>query len=104
VNVLRKVEQLHRHASRPTHAQRKYSFLVFKCICIYQLHNEELNDLYSSPSVVRVIKLGRMRLVGHVARVVERRDVYRVLMGKPEGKRPLGRPRHRWEDNIKVDL
>jgi hypothetical protein len=69
-----------------------------------KLHKEELNDLYSSPNFVRVIKSRRMRLAGHVARVVERRDVYRVLVGKPESKRPLGRPRRRWEDNIKMDL
>jgi hypothetical protein len=69
-----------------------------------KLHNEELNDLYSSPNIVRVIKSRRMRLAGHVARKGERRGVYRVLVGKPEGKRPLGRPRCRWEDNIKMDL
>ena len=69
-----------------------------------KLHNDELNDLYSSPSIVRVIKSRRMRWVGHVARMGERRDVYRVLAEKPEVKRPLGRPRHRWEDEIKVDL
>ena len=63
-----------------------------------KLHNEELNDLYSLPNIVRVIKL-RMRWAGHVARIGERRGVYRVLVGKPEGKRPLGRPRRRWEDN-----
>jgi hypothetical protein len=83
---------------------KKIFFLVFKCICLYQLHNEELNDLYSSPSIVRVIKSRRMRWAGHVARVVERRDVYRALMGKPEGMRPLGRPSRRWEDNMKVDI
>ena len=66
--------------------------------------NEELNDLYSSPNIVRVIKSKRMIWAGHVARMRERRDVYRVLVRKPEGKRPLGRPRHRWEDNIKMDL
>ena len=60
-----------------------------------KLHKEELNDLYYSPNVVRVIKLRRMRWEGHVARKRERRGVYRVLVGKPEGKRPLGRPRHR---------
>ena len=69
-----------------------------------QLHNDELYDLYSSPNIVRVIKLRRMRRAGHVARMGERRGMYRVLVGKPEGKRPLGRPRHRWEDNIKMDL
>ena len=69
-----------------------------------ELHNEELNDLYSSPNIVRMIKSRRMILVGHVARMGERNGVYRVLVGKPEGKRPLGRPRRRWEDNIKVDL
>ena len=68
-----------------------------------QLHNE-LNELYSSPNIVRVIKSRRMRWVGHVAYMGERRDVYRVLVGKPEGKRPPGRPRRRWEDNIKMDL
>ena len=69
-----------------------------------KLHNEELNDLYASPNIVRVIKSRRMRWVGHVARMGERRGVYRVLVGKPEGKRPLGRPRCIWEDNIKMDL
>jgi len=64
-----------------------------------KLHNEELNDLYCSPNIVRVIKSERMRLAGHVARMGERRGVYRVLVGKPEGKRPLGRPRRRWEFN-----
>jgi len=69
-----------------------------------KLHNEELNDLYCSPNIVRVIKSRRMRWAGHVAHMGERRGVYRVLVGKPEGKRPLGRPRHRWEDNIKMEL
>ena len=61
-----------------------------------KLHNEELNDLYCSPNIVPVLKSRRMRRAGHVARMGERRDVYRVLVGKPEGKRPLGRPRRRW--------
>jgi hypothetical protein len=61
-----------------------------------KLHNEELNDLYSSPNTVRVIKSGRMKWEGHVACMGERRGVYRVLVGKPEGKRLLGRPRRRW--------
>jgi len=68
------------------------------------LHNEELNNLYSSPNNVRVIKSIRMRWAGHVARMGERRVVYRILVGNPEGKKPLGRPRSRWEDNIKIDV
>jgi len=69
-----------------------------------KLHNEELIGMYSSPNVVRVIKSRRMRWAGHLARMGERRGVYRVLVGKPEVKRSLGRPRLRWEDNIKMDL
>ena len=69
-----------------------------------KLHNEELSDLYSLPNIVRVVKSRRMRWAGHVARMGEGRVVHRVLVGKPEGKRPLGRPRSRWEDNIKMDL
>ena len=69
-----------------------------------KLHNEELNDLYSSPDIVRVIKSRRMRWAGHVARMEEGRGVHKVLVRKPDGKRPLGRPRRRWEDNIKLDL
>ena len=69
-----------------------------------KLHNEELKGLYSSPNIVRVIKSRRMRWAGHVARMGEGRGVYRVLVGKPEGKRPLGRPRRRWEDNIRMEL
>ena len=69
-----------------------------------KLHNEELNELYCLPNIVRVIKSRRMRWAGHVARMGEGRDVYRILVGKPEVKRPLGRPRHRWEDSIKMDL
>ena len=69
-----------------------------------RLHNEELNDLYCSPNIVRVIKSRRMRWTGHVACMGEERGVYRVLVGKPEGKRPLGRPRRRWVDNIRMDF
>jgi hypothetical protein len=69
-----------------------------------KLHNEELHSLYSSPSIIRIIKSRRMRWAGHVARMGERRNVYRLLVRKPEGKRPLGRPRRRWTDNIKMDL
>ena len=69
-----------------------------------KLHNEELNNLHSSPNIVRVIKSRRMRWVWHIASTGERSGVYRVLVGILEGKRPLGRPRCGWEDNIKIDL
>jgi len=69
-----------------------------------RLHNEELNDLYSSPNILRVIKSRRMRWAGHVARMGEERGVYRVLVGKPEGRRPRWRPRRRGVDNIRMDL
>jgi hypothetical protein len=69
-----------------------------------KLHNEELDDLYCSPSFVRVIKSRRMRWVGHVARIGEGKVVYRILVGKFEGKKPFGRPRLRWKDNIKMYL
>jgi hypothetical protein len=69
-----------------------------------RLHNEELNDLHSSPTIIRVLKSRRMRWAGHVACMSEGREAYRILVGRPEGRRPLGRPRHRWEDNIKMDL
>jgi hypothetical protein len=69
-----------------------------------KLHNEELHGLYSSPSIVRVIKARSMRLAGHVARMGEVRGAYNILVGRPEWRRPLGRPRCRWEDNIKMDL
>jgi hypothetical protein len=69
-----------------------------------KLYNDELHSLYSSPTIVRVIKSRRMRWAGHAARIGEGRGVYSVLVGRPEGKRPLGRPRRRWEDNIKMDL
>jgi hypothetical protein len=69
-----------------------------------KLHNKVLHILYSSPNIIRQIKSRRMRWVGHVARMGEERNVYRVLIGKPEGKRPFGRPRHRWEDGMRMDL
>ena len=69
-----------------------------------KLHNEELRDLYSLLNIVRVVKSRRMRWAGHVAHMGEGKGVHRVLVGKPEGKRPLGRPRRRLEDNIKMDL
>jgi hypothetical protein len=70
------------------------------------MHNEELHDLYPSPSIIRIIKLRRMRWAGYVARMGEKRKAYRLLVGKPEGKRLLRRPRHvdMWVDNIKLDL
>jgi hypothetical protein len=69
-----------------------------------KLHNEDHHDLYSSLSIIRIIKSRRMRLAGQVARMREKRNAYMLLVGKPEGKKPLGRPRHRWVDNIKIDL
>jgi hypothetical protein len=69
-----------------------------------RLHNEELNDLYSSPNIIGVIKSRRMRWAGHVARMGEKRSAHRILVRRPEGTRPLGRPRRRWEDNIEMDL
>jgi hypothetical protein len=69
-----------------------------------KLHNEDLRDLYSSPSIIRIIKSRRMRWAGHVARTGKKRNAYRLLVGKPEGKRPLGRPRGRWVDNIRMNL
>jgi hypothetical protein len=69
-----------------------------------KMHNEELHDLYSSPSIIRIIKLRRMGWTGHVARMGEKRNAYRLLVGKPEGRRQLGRPRRRWLDDIRMDL
>jgi hypothetical protein len=69
-----------------------------------KLHNEELHNLYSSPDIIRQIKSRRMRWAGHVARMGEERKVYKVLEGQPGGKRPLGSPRRRWEDGIRMDL
>jgi hypothetical protein len=69
-----------------------------------KLHNEELRDLYSSPSIIRIIKLRRMRWVGHVARMGEKRNPYRLLVGKAEGKKQLGRQRRRWVDSIRMDF
>jgi hypothetical protein len=69
-----------------------------------KLHNEELRDLYSSPNIIRIIKSRRIRWAGHVVRMMEKRNVYRLFVGKPKGKRPLGRLRCRWIDNIKLGL
>jgi hypothetical protein len=69
-----------------------------------RLHNEELNDLYSFPNIIWVIKSRRMRWAGHVALMGEGRGAYRILVGRPEGRRPVGRPRRRWEDNMQMDL
>jgi hypothetical protein len=69
-----------------------------------KLHNEELRDLYSSPSIIRIMKSRRMRSAGHVARMGEKRNAYRLLAGKPDGRRPLGRPRRGWVDNIRMNL
>jgi hypothetical protein len=69
-----------------------------------RLHNKELNDLYSSPNIIPVIKSRRMQWAGHVARMGEKRGAYRILVGRPEGRRQLGRPMRRWENNIKMDI
>jgi hypothetical protein len=69
-----------------------------------KLHNEELHNLYASPSIIRMIKYRSMRWAWHIARMGEERNAYTILVGKPGGKRPLGRPRHRWMNNIKMDL
>jgi hypothetical protein len=69
-----------------------------------KLHNEELHNLCCSPSIIRIMKSRRMRWAGHVALMGEERNAYRILVGKPQGKRPLGRPRHRWKDNIRMYL
>jgi hypothetical protein len=69
-----------------------------------KLHNEELHKLYSSPSTIRMIKTMRMIRAGHVAHMGESKNAYRILVGKPEGKRPPGGPRRRWEDNIRIDF
>jgi hypothetical protein len=69
-----------------------------------RLHNEELSDPYSSPNIIHVIKLRRMRWAGHVTRMGEKSGAYRILMGRPEGRRQFGRPRRTWQDNIKMDL
>jgi hypothetical protein len=69
-----------------------------------KLHNEELHNLYSSPSIIRMIKSRKMRWAGQVARMGKKRNAHRILVRKPDGKRPLGRPRRRWVDNIKMDL
>jgi hypothetical protein len=71
---------------------------------VWKLHNEELHNLYSSPNIIRIIKSRRMRWAGNVARMREKKKVYRLLVGKPEGKRPLGRPRRRWMDNITMNF
>jgi hypothetical protein len=69
-----------------------------------KLHNEELHELYSSPIIIRIMKSRKMRWAGHVARIAEKRNAYRLLVEKPEGRRPLGRPRRRWVDNVRIDL
>jgi hypothetical protein len=71
---------------------------------VEKLHNEELHNLYSSLNIIRMIKSRRMRWAGHVARMGAKRNAYRILVGKPEGRKPLGRPRRMWLYNIKIDL
>jgi hypothetical protein len=73
-------------------------------IYVYTYYVMELHNLYSSPSIIRMIKLRRMRWAGHVARMEEKRNAYRILVRKSEGNKPLGRPRRRWVDNIRMDI
>jgi hypothetical protein len=81
-----------------------YFSMIFLKKHVQNLHNEELHNFYSSPSIIRMIKSRSMRWTRHVAQMGERRNAYRILVGKPERRRPLGRPRCRWADNIKMDL
>ena len=92
-----------KHILQSTHVRLLY-FTLGSILYLRKLHNEELSDLYSLPNIVRVAKSRRMRWEGHVARMGEGRGMHRVLVVKPEGKRPLGRHRRRWEDNINMDL
>jgi hypothetical protein len=89
-------------------SSKVHGFIFQKIVIVIDIVivNEELRDLYSSPSIItrRIIKSRRMRWAGHVARMGEKRNAYRLLVRKQEGKRPLGRPRHRWVDNIRMDL
>jgi hypothetical protein len=87
-----------------TQTNNLINIIIIIIITIIIIIIEELHGLYSSPSIVRVIKAKRMRWAGHVARMGEVRGAYSILVGRPEGRRPLGRPRRRWEDNIKMDL
>jgi hypothetical protein len=81
-----------------------FTSMCILCDSLLKLHNGELHNLYSSPDIIRQMKLRKMSLAGNVARMGEKRKVYRVLAGNPEGKRPLGKPRPRWEDGIRMDL
>jgi hypothetical protein len=100
-----RVTRLHQlHPCKQSCSTTLIKFIIITPKSVFILHNEELNDLYCSPNLVRVIKSRTMRWTGHVARREEGRGVHKVLVGKPEGKRPLGRPRRRWEDNIKLYL
>jgi hypothetical protein len=82
----------------------EFTSTIYKVGTGWRLLNEELRDLYSSPSIIRIIKSRRMRWAGHVARMGGKRNAYRLLVGKPQGERPLGRPRRRLLDNVKMDL
>jgi hypothetical protein len=102
--VLLPPEIIIRISWNPVHNPVSLLSEISRLVTNVKLHNEELNDLYSLPNIVRVVKSRRMRWAGHVARMGEDRGVHRALVGKPEWKRPLGRPRRKWEDNIKMDL
>jgi len=98
------VERAHKNETARTVLRRTFGPKREQVIGDWRrLHNEELHNLYTSPNI-RVITLRRIRGAGHVARMGKMRNAYKTLVGKPEGKRPLGRPRRRWEDNIRLDL
>jgi hypothetical protein len=100
--------EYHNHSSKTAvlaNFHQDIILILFKSVVeLRKLHNEELHDLYSSPSISRIVKARRMRWTGHVARMGEKRNAYRLLVGKLEGRRPLGRQRRRWLDNIRTDL
>jgi hypothetical protein len=105
IYVIRRLKRRKHTVNAGPHSKCIYKFYKSNYNnCRKKYYNEELHNLYSSPSIIRMIKSRRMRWAGHVARMREKRNVYRILVGKPDGRKPLGRRRRRWVDNIKMDL